>query len=166
MIFLGLAPHNGCRHILRNGLIAILSFVLIVSGIVMYNNYRWTRAISTIEKDYAEFYDSFYSIAKYLSDYDYPIIYAARENIISDGRPQTVNSIVSMELFEKPYTAEVEKLGYYMFEKDGGIYFVKIIGKFREAGIMYYPSGFTKEQDVLVTDFEELSPGWYYYQKE
>ena len=146
------------KHIISGLMLVLVVFVII-------NRYNKAVDIDTIKSDFNEFRDSFESVAQYLSDYDYPIIYAKKENIISDNSTQTVNSIVSAELFSKPYAACVEKLGYYEFVKDGGIYFIKKVNLFGEFGIMFYPSGFSKEYDSLVTTFEELSYGWYSYQK-
>lgn len=143
--------------------------ILIALGFSIYINvYNSKQAseLTTIKRDYNEHHNSFEKIAQYLSDYDYPIIYAKKENIISDNSPQTINSIVSAELFSRPYTVCVEKLGYYEFVKDGGIYFIKKVNLFGEFGIMFYPSGFIEEYDGLVTTFEELSDGWYSYQKK
>lgn len=143
-------------------IIIILTLIAVVS-IFSINNYRQRNSKRIIENDFYNFQDSFVKTAQYLSDYNYPIIYVSREDIINDNREQTINSIVSKELFEKPYGICLENLGYTKFIKNGGIYFVKRIDMFGVSGIMFYPTGFLEEYDGLVTDFTELSDGWYYY---
>lgn len=121
---------------------------------------------NAIVRDYDKLKYDFDQVAQYLINYDYPIIYARKDNIISDDREQTVNSIVSKELFDSEFGRKLEIAGYFKFSKDmGGVYLYKYRDFDCARGLMYYPNGFKNEYNELIKTFEEVRNNWYYFEQ-
>ena len=121
---------------------------------------------NNIIRDYDELKYDFYQVAQYLIDYDYSIIYARKDNIIDDDKEQTINSIVSKDLFGSEFGMKIEAAGYFKFSKDmGGIYIYKYRDFDCARGLMYYPNGFKNEYNELIKNFEEIEDNWYYFEQ-
>lgn len=116
--------------------------------------------------EYKLFTKDFIHIADYLTNYDYPIIYASQDNIITTDDEQTINRLVSIEMFKMKSCRKLHLLGYKKFNKDdGGIYFYRYMYLAKTTGIMYYPDGFKTEYNGLITKSEEFDNGWYYFEQ-
>ena len=117
-----------------------------------------------IASDYKQNSAQFENVASKLINDENFTIYIDMKNIVSNGE-ETINSILTKEVFKENDGATLYELGYTKISKDyGGIYFYKYIKKHRSTGIMYYPYPFKETDNTLVKKYSLISDGWYYFE--